>query len=89
MGFMKCPQCGEEVSDIAERCPRCQYMFSGDEPATPTVRWSIQQQKLKEENGGKIPEPPEKTKKAQDRAVICGAVFAVAVVIFYIIRLLW
>ncbi|MCI6859423.1 MAG: hypothetical protein MR867_09060 [Eubacterium sp.] len=88
MGFMKCPKCGEEVSDLAERCPRCQYMFESDKPVAACVRWSQRQEELKKKNGGKYPELPAQMKKQQDTAVKCGAIFAIGVVVAYVIKML-
>jgi uncharacterized membrane protein YvbJ len=29
MAMIQCPECGTEVSDKAEKCPKCAYPFSG------------------------------------------------------------
>jgi uncharacterized membrane protein YvbJ len=33
MAMTKCPECGTEVSDKAEKCPKCAYPISGQSSA--------------------------------------------------------
>jgi uncharacterized membrane protein YvbJ len=36
MAIIKCPECGTEVSDKAEKCPKCAYPFSIASPQVQT-----------------------------------------------------
>jgi hypothetical protein len=37
MALIKCPDCGNEVSDKAEKCPKCAYPINPTTPLKPQV----------------------------------------------------
>jgi uncharacterized membrane protein YvbJ len=49
MALINCPECGRDVSDRADKCPKCAYPISGDQ--TPNKVQTIEQtsKKLKKQ----------------------------------------
>ncbi len=45
MALIKCPECGNSISDKAEKCPHCglpaAYFSSSDKPANPPAKQEL------------------------------------------------
>ena len=46
MAIIKCPECGSEVSDKAEKCPKCAYPISGQPVADKAQTTKLTNKKL-------------------------------------------
>ena len=65
MALVKCPECGNQVSDRASACPKCGYPFRQQEPAqerkkkTPTPPTGLEDSTHMHEVDAKLQAIPE------------------------------
>jgi len=70
MALINCPECGTQVSDKAEKCPKCAYPFQG---------------KASNQNEGMKVSEVQLTKKKHKRRFIWAAIMASIGIIFILI----